>query len=316
MPNTLRAPLRGPSRLALVALVAAALAASADPLVAQDPFQYDRAAEAYWREQPERVDSGVAILRISFESPLGGLVTGRMYVPAHQPGTRLPVVLRAHGAPGSSATSDGFGIDYARRGALVVAIDAAFARRDPQAPLSFTPRDSVEQLQTLLDYRRLVDLLVQRPDVDSARIGYVGVSYGAAVGGALAGIEPRIAAFVLAVGDLGIVSHFVGADGRWMPPLSDMPPDVASRWARAMHPVSGTALFPKANGERLFLQNNREDQAVLPHVAEAFHKAAPRGTTIKWYPGGHRLGPAHWQDQAAFLHERIGISLDLAPVAP
>lgn len=316
MTNTTRTHLHRPTRLALIALAVATLAAGPRPLAAQDPFRYDRAAEAHWREQPERVDSGVAILRISFESPLGGLVTGRMYLPAHQPGTRLPVVLRAHGAPGSSASSDGFGLDYARRGALVVAIDAAFARRDPQAPLSFTPQDSVEQLQTLLDYRRLVDLLVQRPDVDSARIGYVGVSYGAAVGGALAGIEPRIAAYVLAVGDLGIVSHFVGADGRWMPPLSEMPPDVASRWALAMHPVSGTALFPKANGERLFLQNNREDQAVLPHVAEAFHKAAPRGTSIKWYPGGHRLGPEHWRDQAAFLHARLGIAPDAATPAP
>lgn len=316
MPNAPRTLLSRPTRLALAALAAASLAAGPRPLAAQDPFRYDRAAEAYWREQPERVDSGVAIVRISYESPLGGLVTGRMYVPAHPAGTRLPVVLRAHGAPGSSAQSDGFGLDYARRGALVVAIDAAFARRDPQAPLSFTPRDSIEQVQTLVDYRRLVDLLVRRPDVDSARIAFLGVSYGAAVGGALAGIEPRIAAFVLAVGDLGIVSHFVAADGTWMPPLSEMPPDVAARWARAMHPVSGTALFPKADGSRLFLQNNRDDQAVLPHVAAAFHRAAPQGTTIKWYPGGHRLGPEHWRDQVAFLHARIGIALDAATPAP
>ena len=45
--------------------------------------------------------------------------------------------------------------------------------------------------------RRAVDLLLRQVGVDVKRIGYVGHSYGGIAGGVLAGVEPRIAAFVL-----------------------------------------------------------------------------------------------------------------------
>jgi cephalosporin-C deacetylase-like acetyl esterase len=56
----------------------------------------------------------------------------------------------------------------------------------------FDERDRREQIQLIVDLRRAVDLLVARDDVDPDRIGYLGVSYGGAMGGLLAGVEDRV----------------------------------------------------------------------------------------------------------------------------
>jgi dienelactone hydrolase len=200
----------------------------------------------------------------------------------------------------------------ARKGAVVIGIDAAFARRDPRDPLSFTARDAAEQVQTIVDLRRAVDVLVARPDVDPARLGFIGGSYGAAMGGILAGVEPRIGAFVLAVGDAGFLAHFTAEDGTWLPPVSELPAGQRDEWVAAMRPISGEAYFPKATGDRIFLQNGLTDTAVYPHVARAFHALAPEGAEKRWYDAGHRLPPSHFADQLDFLHRRIGTA---APTA-
>jgi dienelactone hydrolase len=49
--------------------------------------------------------------------------------------------------------------------------------------LSLTPKDRDEQIQLIVDLRRAVDLLIARPDVNTAQLAYVGISYGAAMGG-------------------------------------------------------------------------------------------------------------------------------------
>jgi pimeloyl-ACP methyl ester carboxylesterase len=51
--------------------------------------------------------------------------------------------------------------------------------------------------EVVITERRVLDLLLQQPGVEPKRIAYIGHSYGGIAGGVLAGIEPRIAAFVL-----------------------------------------------------------------------------------------------------------------------
>jgi pimeloyl-ACP methyl ester carboxylesterase len=53
------------------------------------------------------------------------------------------------------------------------------------------------QAEIVISERRILDFLLQQPGVDPTRIAYVGHSYGGIAGGVLAGIEPRIATFVL-----------------------------------------------------------------------------------------------------------------------
>ncbi|MHB1330207.1 MAG: hypothetical protein ACYC2K_18560, partial [Gemmatimonadales bacterium] len=114
---------------------------------------------------------------------------------------------------------------------------------------------------------------------------------------------------ILAVGDLGFAPHFKTEDGGWMRNfLRDIPEEKLASWERALDPVSGTAWFARADGRKLFLQSNTQDEAVLPHVAKAFHKVAPSGTRIQWYESTHRLTPQHYVDHLRFLHEKLGTS--------
>jgi hypothetical protein len=272
------------------------------------PFDYDATQALDWRDSLVAVEEGIEEYRFSFRSPGGGRATGRLYRPAGTaPGTRLAGLILGHGAPGNTDNMAPRARYFAAKGFVVAGIDAAFARRDARRPIDFTARDSADQVQTIVDLRRLVDAFAARPDVDAHRLAYLGISYGGAVGGALAGIEPRIGAFILAVGDLGFAPHFKAEDGGWMRNvLGDIPDGQLEAWERAMQPVSGTAWFPRADGRKLFLQSNTQDEAVLPHVARAFHAAAPSGTRIQWYESGHRLTAQHYVDQLRFLHEMLG----------
>lgn len=303
-----------PCLLLLASLTATVLPAAVLPAVAQPqpvptPFDYDPQAPLRLETRLTETVDEVDVHAIAYDSPRGGRVTGKLFVPRVAPGHLLAGVVMAHGAPGSTANMNPRAIHLARMGAVVIGIDAAFARRDPQAPITFTPRDADEQVQTIVDMRRAVDVLVARPDVDPSRLGFVGRSYGAAMGGILAGVERRIVAYALVVGDAGFVAHFTAKDGGWLPPLSELPAAQRDAWVAAMRPVSGEVHFPAADGRSLLLQNGLHDDAVLPHVARAFHALAPAGAEIRWYDGGHRLPPAHLADLYAFLHRRIGTAM-------
>lgn len=286
-----------------------AVVALAAPVAASEsahPFTYDPAAPLRLEMTLVRTEADVDVHQIAYDSPRGGRVTGKLFVPRGAGGRSLAGVVVAHGAPGSTANLDPRAIFVARKGAVVIGIDAAFARRNPREPIAFTSRDAEEHIQTIVDLRRAVDVLVARPDVDPGRLGFIGGSYGAALGGVLAGVEPRIAAFVLAVGDAGFVAHFTAEDGGWLPPVSELPVAQRDAWVAAMRPLSGEVFFPRARGDRILLQNGRGDDAVLPHVARAFHAIAPSGAEKRWYDAGHRLPPEHFADQLEFLHRKIG----------
>jgi dienelactone hydrolase/predicted Ser/Thr protein kinase len=55
-------------------------------------------------------------------------------------------------------------------------------------------------VQVVKDFRRSVDYLQTRPDIDGARLAYYGMSWGGALGAIIPAVEPRLAAVVLVAG--------------------------------------------------------------------------------------------------------------------
>src|SRR5439155_273839 len=175
------------------------------------PFDYDAGAPLDVRVSSSHFDGGVRVRELTYASPKGGRVPALLFVPSGR-GPFAGLIVQ-HGLPSSKEDVAFDAEDLARLGAVVIAIDAPFARRSG-APIAFTRRDRKEQIQLIVDLRRAVDLLRARADVDDDRIAYLGISYGAAMGGLLAGAEHRIAAFVLISGDGGLVEHFNGPEDR------------------------------------------------------------------------------------------------------
>jgi len=292
---------------AVAVLAGAALAAGCGSN-SEAPFDYDGGATLDVRTGdksaeiiPDPLTSDVRVTSISYASPKGGRVPALLFAPTREaPHAGLIV---QHGMPGGKDDLWLNALELARLGAVVIAIDAPFARRDGE-PVAFTRRDREEQVQLIVDIRRAVDLLRSRSDVDSDRIGYLGYSYGGAIGGLLAGVEQRIAAFVLMVGDGGLVEHASGPDDPGL--LSSLEPKRREEWLDAMNPIEPLTWIKKASAPLLFL-SGRHDQLVPSRDAARYQRAAPEPRKIRWYDSGHFLPPRAWCDAARFLETHIGI---------
>lgn len=266
-------------------------------------FAYDANAPLNLQKTVESTNNGVEVSIISFLSPAGGTVTGLLFDPATRSSLRPGIVLM-HGMPGTARNVTVQGQLLAEMGAVVIAIDAPFARRGGQ-PILFSKNDREEQIQLIKDLQRAVDVLRARPNVDDKRIAYLGFSYGGAMGALFVGIERRLKAAVLVVGDGGLVSHMTGPeDLNFMSGLS-----CATRlnWFRSMAPVEPIRFIAHASPTALLLQSGRLDTLVPVADAEDLQKAASQPKTIRWYDAGHGLNQQANIDRLDWLHTEIGI---------
>jgi dienelactone hydrolase len=265
-------------------------------------FAYDVDAPLNLQKAVESTNNGVEASGISFRSPDGGAVTGLLFDPVTRSSLRPGIVLM-HGMPGTARSVATYAQELAKHGAVVIAIDAPFARRGG-SPVRFSNEDRAEQIQLIKDLQRAVDVLRARSNVDDERIAYVGFSYGGATGALFVGIERRLRTAVLVVGDGGLVSHFTGPeDLAFMASLS-----CATRveWFRAMAPIEPIRFIPHASPTALLLQNGRIDNLVPTADAQALHAAAPP-STIRWYDAGHGLDQQAAFDRHDRLHQEIGL---------
>src|SRR5689334_12563974 len=230
-------------------------------------FAYDATAPLNLQKTVEGTVDGIETSSISFDSPAGGRATGMMFNPVTRSSLRPGIVLM-HGLPGTARGTSPLGQALARYGAVVVAIDAPFARRGG-SPLQFTAQDRAEQIQLIQDLQRAVDLLRSLPNVDPSRIAYHGTSFGGAMGALFVGIEHRIKAAVLVVPDGGLVTHFTGPeDAAFMQGLS-----CATRvsWFKSMVPIEPIRYIALAPPTPLFIQSGRVDVLVPEADAALLH---------------------------------------------
>jgi dienelactone hydrolase len=265
-------------------------------------FAYDVEAPLNLQKTVESTSNGVEVSAISFDSPDGGRVTGLLFDPVARSGPRPGLVLM-HGHPATARDMTGAGQNYARYGAVVIAIDAPFARRTPVG-MTLLPQDGAEQIQVIKDLQRAVDVLRSRPNVDVDRIAFMGVSWGGATGALFVGIERRLRAAALVVGHAGQVSHHTGPVGHKLIALLPCARRVA--WSRAMTPIEPIRFVGHANMP-LLLQNGRLDELVPNYEAEELHAAAPQPREVRWYDAGHNLNQQAMIDRHDWLVQQIGL---------
>jgi dienelactone hydrolase len=267
-------------------------------------FAYDVDAPLNLHKVLEYTRNGVEVSAVFFDSPDGGTVTGLLFDPVTRSSLRPGIVLM-HGMPGNARSTTAGAQLLAELGAVVIAIDAPFARRDG-SPVRLTAQDSAEQVQLIKDLQRAVDVLRARANVDDERIAYHGTSYGAAMGALFVGVERRIEAAVLVVGDGGLVSHFTGPEDANVV-QSEVSCAALGDWVESMTPIEPIRFLPLASPTALLLQSGRLDNLVPEADAEELHAAAPEPRTIRWYSAGHGLDQQALDDRLNWLHETIGL---------
>lgn len=275
----------------------------ADPVI----FEYESSEPTY-----EVIDilsfRGVEMQRIKFESPLGGMAYGYLAQPAGEPVDGVGV-LRAHGIP-VDGTDEFIPMSIlACAGVTSIVVDAPYARPGANRmgdPLFFTPDDRDEQVQLIVDMRRAVDIL---ETLGVERFGFGGISYGAAVGGLVLGVEPRLETGVLILGNGGIVERFFNEDRtpRW--PLSERTDDEIRAWVDALLPVEPIQFIGDSHAHILFM-NGTKDDVVTPSSAERYHAAGPPGSEVVWMDIDHDIPFENMAIHDHWLGEDLGIDLD------
>ena len=156
----------------------------------------------------------------------GCTVTGIVTMPKGK--GPFPVVLMA--APGIEA------ISYApqasaltRRGIAALAIDPPNVR-DPNLDMDGIEENPESYIKAnaryMVDVRRALDLIEMQPKLDGKRIGYVGWSWTGMLGALLAGVDPRLKAYVLDYAG-GSNKGLEGLTGEVQDPLSTWPTTAA-----------------------------------------------------------------------------------------
>ena len=288
------------------------------------PTAYERSLHLFDYDQQAPLDlqevsvvehrDGITQLDITYASPRGGRVPATLVVP-DGPGPFAGLIFQ-HGCcgPGGFSARRQFvatAVSFARTGAVVLLIDAPFARPENigRDPITFTEQDRNDQIQLIVDLRRGVDLLTARGDVDQTRIAYVGISYGAGMGGLLAGVEKRVKAYVLAVGAGGLIDHFCDKTRKpYFCPVEPLTLELRrERWLKAMEPIEPIHFVGHAAPAALFFQNARHDTSVEEGDALRYQQAGSEPKRVKWYDSGHDLPTEAILDQVEWLQLQIGI---------
>ena len=252
-------------------------------------------------------EDGYTLHDIHYPSPKGGDVPAYLLVPD---GTGpFAGILLMHGSSGSREYLVSLAKDLVPTGAVVLTISGPAARTPNRDWIHFTAQDRDEQIQLIIDLRRGVDLLLEQPNVDTSRIGYIGYSYGGAMGGLLAGVEHRIKAYGLMVGDGGLVTHFM-EDGKPVSGFETVPPSMRENWLRIMEPIEPIHFVGHASPSVLFFQNARYDNLVNEADALAYQTAGSEPKKVEWYDSGHGLPEQAYFDMVNWLAEQIGIQAD------
>ena len=267
-------------------------------------FDYDAGSPVQITEKAVEQEEGYTVHNISYPSPKGGDVPAYLVIP-DGPGPYAGILLM-HGSSGSRESLLPLAKDLVQTGAVVMTISGPAARTPNRDWIHFTEQDREEQIQLIMDLRRGVDVLTQEPNVDSDRLGYIGYSYGAAMGGLLAGVEHRIKAYGLMVGDGGLVTHFT-EDRKPMGGFETLPAAMQARWLEAMEPIDSIHYVGHAAPSALFFQNAHHDSLVAEPDALAYQAAGSEPKRIEWYDSGHGLPTQAYLDMVSWLAELIGI---------
>lgn len=273
-------------------------------------FDYDRNMPLDVKEIGVEDRNGASIHDISYASPKGGRVTAYLVVPSGKK-KKFAGVIFMHQRPGSRKIFLDEALQFAKAGAVSLLIDAPFSRtgeskRDFDPTITKPEVDRDIYIQTVVDLRRGVDLLLSRSDVDRKRIGFIGHSYGAHTGANLAGVEKRIKTFVIMAGAPSLTEFLrtstIPAIVETRNTLTKKQQENYFSTLASVDPINYIGyVAPSA----LFLQFGKKDTYPTEEQATLYAKVASNPKLVKFYDAGHELNDEARRDRAEWLQKQI-----------
>ncbi len=222
-------------------------------------------------------DSGsLRVERFEINSRQEQRVPGLLLTDPNADGPR-PVVLLAH--PATLDKSSDYILAPARewvaRGTACVTIDQAAHGERATRPVSiedfqrYPLRQADQTVQTTVDWMRVLDYLEQRPEVDMARVAFVGFSMGGRRGAPFVGLDKRVTAAVFCISG--------AARGT---------PD-GEQAQRAQTITDPASFAPLMDGRAKLVVAGTVDDIMPPDSVQRFYDAMPEPKQIEWLECGH-----------------------------
>lgn len=269
-------------------------------------FEYDQSAPLNVRVNSRSSLTNGTLIELSYSSPKGGRVPALLLMPKGQ--GPFPAIILQHGSLGHKEDLITLANQFAGYGAAAFMIDDPYSRPGGWVTTEymgaswpyFTAQDMEVKIQTINDLQRAVDYLSTNPQIDPDRLAYMGLSYGGAMGGLLAGVETRLKAYVLNVGDGGLVEHTSnpGPDGKNV--------HFNEAWAELMWPTEPIHYVGRSAPAALLFQNGLYDENVPPADAVRYQIAGSDPKTVRWYESDHSLPMEAYHYAGEWLQPYLG----------
>src|SRR5246127_2746463 len=304
--------------LILLLLSAACAQPSSDPLLQH--WAYDESVPLNVKQAGIQKRDGVTIYDISFTSPMGdrttvgpngGTVTAYLVVP---PGAGpFPAVIYGHWCmPGSDKKNRTEFLDeaivLAHSGVVSLLPDHVSVHPgfiEDNSPLN--EKQIAVEVQQDVNLRRGADLLLDRTDVDSKRLAYVGHSCDATAGGFLSGIDKRFKAFVIMAGDLS--DEVDRSTKGFQEYRQKVGPEKLDAFMTKFAWMDAGKYVSHAAPAAMFLQYATDEPFLNADTAKRYFEIVSEPKKFKIYDAPHALNAEATRDRVAFLAEQLGFKV-------
>lgn len=255
-------------------------------------YDYDSAAPLDVREAPKTNETALQI-NLTFTGPYGKEVDG-IFLRPKADGV-YPCVLLPHGLTNNKEIAiKRYGDALIKKGLAVLALDAPEhgRQRQPNKNMWSEAVITVAVHEGGRNYRRVLDYLATRQDVDSQRIGLLGYSLGAITGAVLGGVDERVKAFALC------------ADGDPFRPIAQATQNAKTR--EAIFDVSPSLYIGHITPRPIIMYNGNHDVVIVPPAAVLMQQAAQQPKQIVWYNGGHDVPETIQARAVAWMAAKLG----------
>jgi len=270
-------------------------------------FAYDTSLALNEKQISERQRDGVAIQEITYTGSNGDTVPAYLVVPKQ--GGKFAAIVWGHWLMPDAANSNREefleeAIALASSGVVSLLIDAPQKRPDFKSAANPTL-----VAQEVVDFRRGLDVLLMRSDVDKTRVAYVGHSWNAGTGAILDAVDKRFAAFVFMGGPQSTMEYVVS---------SDSPRMVSQRKQVDMAKVeqnlkTNAWADPGSYADKLgpapaLFQYGLHDEDWVPLAdAKDYVSKSTGPKTVEFYDSEHVLNEKARVDRDEFLRKRLNL---------
>jgi len=277
-------------------------------------FDYDDKVPLDVREVGRQCRGGVTVIDFTYTSHRGGRVPAYLVVPAGR-GPFAAILFGHWMMEGSPLMNRREFIEeavvLARSGAISLLIDAPLVR-----PEFVAEKDEVRaqvqsaeaSRQQVIDFRRGLDLLTARRDVDPTRIAYVGHSYDAHIGGILSAVEKRIGSFVLMAGGFSDEEYVFDPDNTEMQKVRQrIGVEILRDFFRKYAFDDPVHFIVHSAPASVFLQFGSEDKPIPEKLARHYYDLFSEPKKIEFYKAGHALNSEARTERVQWLVERLAL---------